>query len=141
MPITREDILDGNECPQELSANVDQLVYKVNLLEAHYGHDLMSTSGLRNMKHHIEIYRQKALKAKKVFDESKVPKKSKHLFGQADDLVPVNPALLDDFKKFIFQNPKLMEEIGLWFEDFKYTPTWVHAQTVPPGSGKRFFIP
>lgn len=138
---TREDLLDGNECPEELSANLDQLVYKLNLLELHYGHDLMLSSGFRTMAHHIEIYKEKALKAKRPFDESKVPMKSKHLFCQAGDVEPVNPKLLDDFKKFIFQNPKLMEEIALWFEDFKYTPTWVHAQTIPPGSGKRFFIP
>jgi len=38
-------------------------------------------------------------------------------------------------------NESLMVEIGLWFEDFKATPTWVHAQAVAPKSGKRFFMP
>jgi hypothetical protein len=36
---------------------------------------------------------------------------------------------------------KSLETNGLYVEDFKYTKTWVHFQTVRPMSGNRFFIP
>jgi hypothetical protein len=155
--ITREDYLNGEECLPEHEVFLDQLLYKVNLLESHYGHTLVSSSGSRTWTHHMRVYREKGfkiplelttrelfLKYLEAHPESnlkKIPINSKHLTCQADDIVPEKKELLNDFKKFIFQNPKLMEEIGLWFEDFGYTLTWVHAQTTPPKSKKRFFIP
>lgn len=36
---------------------------------------------------------------------------------------------------------RALEDIGLWMEEPQYTPTWVHVQTKPPGSGRRYFIP
>jgi hypothetical protein len=36
---------------------------------------------------------------------------------------------------------KALEDNGLYVEDFKYTKTWVHLQTVVPKSNNRFFIP
>lgn len=37
--------------------------------------------------------------------------------------------------------PSYAEKIGLWFEDFRTTGTWVHGQSIPPHSGLRIYIP
>lgn len=158
---TREDILEGNTCPEDYCDDLDTLVEKLNLLEKAYGHELICTSGLRSWKHHLDIYRKKGFKIPELLNNrnefikfitenpksnlKKIPTKSKHLFCQAADVVPKNPKLLDDFKKFIQNNPDLMEEIDIYFEAFSHTPTWVHVQSVSFGSyrkkGNRFFIP
>lgn len=121
--------------PPEHQKNVLELLEKVNKLREAYGKPLRVTSGYRSMAKHLAIY-----KAKGITDKTKIPMKSRHLFGLAVDLVPIE----DDIKHFqywILDNIKLCEEIGLWFEDFAYTGTWVHLQIVPPASGKRFFKP
>lgn len=52
--------------------------------------------------------------------------KSKHMFGQAADLVR-NEELL----KLIQDN---LEQLGLWMEHPDHTPSWIHIQVVPyPG--------
>jgi hypothetical protein len=63
--------------------------------------------------------------------------KSNHLFGRAVDFADGDGKL----KKWILENIKLMEEIGLYMEDFNATKTWVHFQINPPKSGNRFFKP
>lgn len=63
--------------------------------------------------------------------------KSKHMTGQAIDIND-NDGSLDAFCK---DNPALLESIGLWLEIDTATPTWTHCQSVPPKSGRRFFIP
>lgn len=35
----------------------------------------------------------------------------------------------------------LLEQRGLWMENWHWTPTWAHLQPVPPHSGKREYIP
>lgn len=70
---------------------------------------------------------------------------SKHLTCEAldhQDIPGTRPLAL-----FICRNLKLCEEIGLWFEDFRWTAgtakrdPWCHGQIKPPGSGKRIYIP
>lgn len=36
---------------------------------------------------------------------------------------------------------RIRAEFGLCMENFRWTPTWVHFQDVPPGSGLTVFIP
>lgn len=36
---------------------------------------------------------------------------------------------------------EILKEIGLWMEDARWTPTWVHLQSAPPRSGRIVFIP
>ena len=43
--------------------------------------------------------------------------------------------------KWMLANLKAMETIGLWMEDPKSTPTWVHFQIFPPKSGRRVYLP
>lgn len=120
-------------------ANLKTLVPKINRLEEKYladtGHTLKITSGLRTMAEHLAIYARKG-----ITDVKKIPMQSRHLVGHAVDVVPVG-ATVADFQEWVKENLELCEELGLYFEDFAHTLTWVHIQDVPPASGKRFFIP
>lgn len=63
---------------------------------------------------------------------------SKHITAQACDLRDTEERR---FARWCLRNLWLLDEIGLWMEDPQWTPTWVHLQTVPPGSGKRVYRP
>jgi uncharacterized protein YcbK (DUF882 family) len=116
---------------KDIQANLNELFLKVNIVRKEYGKPMIVTSGLRTKKHHLEIY------ARKGIYPPKVPMKSNHLFGRAVDFADGDGKL----KKWILANIKLMEEIGLYMEDFSATKTWVHFQINPPKSGNRFFKP
>lgn len=96
---------------------------------------MVVTSGLRSMEDHLCIYREKAAKEGVAFDESKVPKKSLHLFGAAVDIWDPHGELMD----WCVKNEKRLEQIQLWVE--AGTRGWVHFQIYAPNSGKRFFKP
>jgi hypothetical protein len=68
---------------------------------------------------------------------SNAAKSSNHLKGLAADL-------LDPQRKlgtWAVNNLPVLEEIGLWMEDPRWSPTWLHVQCVPPGSDRRVYIP
>lgn len=130
--ITRENLLNGKECPPELEDNLSDFLKKINLLEQACGMKFKFTSFLRDKKDQIRIYEEKG-----ITDESKIPMSSKHFFCQAVDIFDPKGEL----KKWILSNIKKVEEIGFWMEDFSSTKTWVHVQSIPPKSGNRFFIP
>lgn len=130
--ILRQEILEGRECPEELEDNLLQLLIKINKVRDAWGKPMTVTSGWRSKEDQIRIYAQKG-----ITDTARIPMGSKHLSCQAIDILDPKKEL----QKWIQDNVSLMEEIGLWFESFKYTPNWVHAQIVPPKSGSRFFIP
>lgn len=117
---------------KEIQGNLGILLERVNKVRAAYGKPMIVTSGLRTMEDHLRIYREKG-----ITDQSKIPMRSRHLFGQAVDISDPKQEL----QQWILKNEKLMEEIGLWFEDFSATKNWVHMQIVPPASGRRFFKP
>ncbi len=133
--ITINELLSGQaklgELPNDVQNNLNELLVKVNKLRSAYGKPMIVTSGLRTVKHHLEIY------ARKGIYPPKVPMKSNHLSGRAVDFSDSDGKL----KKWVKENIKLMEEIGLYFEDFSATKTWLHCQINPPKSGKRFFMP
>ena len=133
--ITMNELLSNqasfDSLDKEVQENLNQLFLKVNIVRKEYGKPMIVTSGLRTKKHHLEIY------ARKGIYPPKVPMKSNHLFGRAVDFADGDGKL----KKWILANIKLMEEIGLYMEDFGATKTWVHFQTNPPKSGNRFFKP
>lgn len=130
--ITRQEILKGHSCPPELEANLLELLIRINKVRDAYGHPMTVTSGFRSMEDHLRIYKNKG-----ITDPKKIPMKSKHLYCQAVDIYDPNKKL----QKWIKENIKLIEEIGLWMEDFNDTPNWVHFQIIPPASGNRFFKP
>ena len=64
-------------------------------------------------------------------------KNSKHKTGQAVDVTDPDRRLA----QWCIMNLGRLDRLGLWMEDPRWTPTWVHFQTVPPSSGRRVFIP
>ena len=63
--------------------------------------------------------------------------RSKHLSCQAIDLDDPDDAL----DAWCFCNLPVLAAIGLWLEHPDATPGWCHLQVVPPGSGRRVFMP
>lgn len=133
--VTLKELGFDENLPEEHKANLKRLCESINKLRTAYGKPLKVTSGYRSMSHHLKIYELKGIK-----DPSKIPMQSRHLIGLACDLAPISESI-KSFQEWIIENVELMAEIGLYFEDFSKTPTWVHAQIVPPKSGKRFFMP
>ena len=111
----------------EIDANLNTLLEKLNVIRQAYGKPMTVSSGLRDA-----TQQQQLIAAGK----SNAPK-SHHLTGEAADILDQDGAL----KIWVKDNIKLIEDTGLWMEDFAHTPTWVHFQIVPPKSGHRFFIP
>lgn len=116
----------------EIDANLATLLERMNKVRTAYNKPMTVTSGLRSKADQIRIYNQKG-----ITDLKKIPLASKHLIGAACDISDPKGVLA----KWVQENMPLMEEIGLWFEDFKSTPTWVHFQIQPPKSGARIFKP
>jgi uncharacterized protein YcbK (DUF882 family) len=111
------------DLPDDLVRNVNIIVPKANELLSKFGQYRPCNSGYRS-----------------VADQQRInPKsmKSKHLTCQAIDIADKDGKL----KAWILKNVSVLEELGLYCEDFAHTPTWVHIQCVGPKSGKRFFIP
>lgn len=133
--ITMDELLSGQAkyegLENEIQNNLSILLQKVNKVRSLYGKPMIVTSGLRTKQHHLEIY------ARKGIFPPKVPMKSNHLFGRAVDFADGDGKL----KKWILENIKQIEEIGLYMEDFNATKTWVHFQINSPKSGNRFFKP
>jgi GH24 family phage-related lysozyme (muramidase) len=97
------------------------------------GKDKMTvTSGHRTIADHLRIYAEKG-----ITDKDKIPMGSKHLTGQAIDVSDADGSI----GEFLAKNPHLLEEAGLYIEDPKETPGWVHFQTVKPTLGKAIFKP
>jgi uncharacterized protein YcbK (DUF882 family) len=130
--ISRDEILKGKVCPPELEANLAELLVKINKVRAAYNLPLTVTSGFRDKNDQIRIYN-----AKGITDEAQMHMSSKHFFCQAVDIFDPNKEL----QKWTKDNLALIEEIGLWMEDFGSTSDWLHYQIVAPKSGNRFFIP
>jgi uncharacterized protein YcbK (DUF882 family) len=127
------DLDDQND---EIKENLEELLEKINKIRDLYGKPMTVTSGLRSMADHKRIYA-----AKGITDESKIPMKSKHLYGQAVDISDPNKELQNWCK----QNESELKDIGVWLEDFAATKNWCHFQIVPYGSWKAgksiWFVP
>ncbi|HUM41562.1 MAG TPA: D-Ala-D-Ala carboxypeptidase family metallohydrolase [Fervidobacterium sp.] len=133
--ITMQELLKDakfEDQSQEIQDNLVELLVRINKVRAAYGKPMNVTSGLRSMADHLRIYAQKG-----ITDQSKIPMQSNHLYGRAVDISDPNREL----QAWVLKNVKLMEEIGLWMEDFGATPNWLHFQINPPKSGNRFFKP
>lgn len=113
-----------------MDKNLKMLFERLMEFQDACGVDFVITSGLRSEEKQLEL--RTAGKTNSIH--------SKHCAGLAADILDQDGSLAE----WVSNELKLMETIGLWFEDFKFTrgPTgWVHAQCTPPGSGKRVFIP
>ena len=64
-------------------------------------------------------------------------KNSKHEVCEACDLEDKDGKLW----KWAVHNLDVLKALGLWMEDPRWTPDWLHVQIVPPESGHRVFVP
>jgi uncharacterized protein YcbK (DUF882 family) len=112
-----------NDIPINIQHNIEDLLLRMNLIRASYGKPMIITSGLRTDAD------QRRINPKHL--------KSKHLIGKACDVSDPNQTL----QSWLTKNVVMLEIAGLWCEDFSATPSWVHFQSEPPKSGKRFFLP
>lgn len=64
-------------------------------------------------------------------------KLSNHMTGNAVDLTDQHGELRDLFLKHL----EIAKKYNLYFEDFRWTPGWVHVQNLMPLSKNRIFIP
>lgn len=114
---------------QEIKDNVKELIKRINNLG--YRPPMFFSSCLRSRSVHERIYKEKGIPT------DKIPWGSKHLSGQAADVADPDGELAN----WLMINDKKLEQCRLWVEHPDFTKGWVHFQSVPPKSGKRFFIP
>lgn len=130
MSISMDELLLGrvklDQLPADIQSNLKMLHERINKLRTAYGKPLKVNDGFRRPQD----------------NPKNGAAKSKHFVGQACDLDDNDAA---DLWNWVLANLDLMQEIGLWMEDPRWTHgsvgTWMHFQIVPPGSGKRIFVP
>lgn len=128
MRIRKEMYWNGNDkkYPNDLTLEVDdnatKLLEAVNTFLANYQPTLLVSSGWRPKTHNTKI--------------GGAPS-SNHIKGLAIDIKDTDNRVF----QYVLQNLKLAEQLGLYFEDKRWTPTWVHIQLVKPKSGNRIFVP
>lgn len=116
----------------DIQHNLEELLLRINKVRTAYNKPMKVTSGYRTIQDHIRIYNKNG-----IMDPKKIPMQSTHLYGKAVDIYDPNK----DLQKWCLDNIKMLEDVGLWLEDFGATPNWVHFQISPPKSGKRMFKP
>lgn len=62
---------------------------------------------------------------------------SKHKDGRAVDIYDPRR----QFASWCLAHPEELEKRGLYMEDPRWTPVWLHLQDVPPKSGRLVYIP
>ena len=119
------NILNAEELTDEIRANAEVTVSKANELLARAGRSDINTvnSGWR---------------PKTVNDATaNSGLHSRHITAEAVDLPDADRTL----REWAVDNLDVLRELGLYMEDPRWTPTWLHIQTQPPKSEKTVFIP
>lgn len=123
-----------SELSSEIRANAEELVGKVNaLLLMAEGAGVEPGTSVRGDAI-ASGWRPAAVNDK----TSNAAASSKHLTGEAVDLADTRPRAL---ARWCLQNPDALEQLGLYMEDPRWTPSWVHLQSRPPRSGLRVYRP
>lgn len=110
-----------------IDSNLSILCDRLNLLEKASSLIFVVTSGLRSEQQQSDL----------ILQGKTMAFHSKHLTGQAADIYDPSKVL----QSWCLANVERLEGIGVWCEDFRSTPNWVHFQIVSPVSEHRFFIP
>lgn len=129
--ITVQDLIKGRSLTSinpDIQHNLNVLVNKVNQLLAAWGKPVIVTSGYRTIEDHKRIYAAKGI--------TNIPMRSKHLTGEAVDISDPGFKLT----KWCKINNILLVKCGLYCEDDQSCAR-LHIQSVPPGSGRRWFKP
>jgi len=130
--ITREKYLKGrdrtyaNEWSSTLSKNTDKTISIINVFLEDIGvdWDVQVSSGWRPASMNQSV--------------SGAALNSNHITCLAVDIVDLAPFPL---MKLILDNLDKAEKHGIYFEDFRWTSSWIHCQIIPPQSKKRIYIP
>lgn len=124
--LTRQDILMGREknnpLTKQMEKNLNWLLVAISALLEKYNKKVKVSSG----------YRPPGIN-QNVGGASNSP----HMTCEAVDISDPNR----EFANFCLDNLELLESIGLYMEDPRWTPTWVHLQIRKPQSGKLVFVP
>ena len=116
--------------------NAAELLDRVNLLISHASQDgVQPVTDAATWTHVASGWRPKSVNDA----TSSAGKNSRHITGRAIDLRddPVKRQLA----RWCLAHLDKLAEIGLWMEDPQWTPSWVHLQSIAPGSGRRVYIP
>lgn len=126
--ITLKEYLKG----RDVTYSKDYEPYKLNALKtvetinkflANYNSPLIVSSGFRPAKLNNSTYGAAS--------------KSNHITCLACDIQDLDLKLW----KYVLGNLELAQKLGIYFEDKRWTSSWVHFQVVPSKSGKRIYIP
>lgn len=122
--ITRDEVLMGRDKQYPLSSeqedNLKILLERINKVRTKRAIPMYPSSG----------YRPTAI-------NNGVPgaaKLSTHTLCMAVDIKDPTGEL----RKWVLENIQFLQDVGLWIEDFRWTPTWVHFQIRP--ASKRIFL-
>jgi hypothetical protein len=127
--ITKDELLAGRdkqypkEYTAEVSGNLDRLLVVLNKVRQAYGKPMYVNSGWRPAAVNDAT--------------SNAAKKSTHIRGLACDFRDPDGKLW----QWCIANLALLQKLGVYLEDKRWTPSWVHCQIVPPASGKRIYVP
>lgn len=110
---------------REQQRNATEIVARVNALLADlaYTGSVRITSGYRSATHNASV--------------AGAAKGSLHMQCAAVDIADGDHKLWQT----LLNRLDLCKQHGLWLEDKRWTPTWVHLQIYPPKSGRRIFVP
>ena len=122
MPELLMNRISEAELSPNQASNAAELIRRVNAFLAGYAKPVIVNSG----------YRSPEINA----STSNASAKSWHLQCAAVDLA-------DDgsLRDYCIKNLEAASRLGIWFEDWRWTPTWTHMQIYPPTSGRRIFVP
>lgn len=119
----------------QIRDNAADLLGKINLLLSWAANDGVRPALDRDTGTHVASgWRPPAVNDR----TSNAANGSKHLTGDGGDLADTGTR---DLARWCLRNLDALEEIGLWMEDPRWTPTWVHLQRLPPKSRRRVYIP
>lgn len=127
--ITIDEILMGRdrayaqEFTKEIATNIEKLHKALTVVRLAYGQPMVVNSGWRPPSYNKTV--------------SGAASKSLHMLGLACDIRDRDGSLKD----FVLSRLDLMQQLGLYFEDFRWTKGWVHFQCIAPPSGVRIFVP
>lgn len=139
--IIEADYLMGRDklAPAELTDairnNIAELLGRVNLLLTWaYADNVRPALDAATHTHVASGWRPKAINDA----ISNAAAASKHLTGEGIDLRDNGTR---DLAQWCLKNEDALAEIGLWMERPQWTPSWVHLQSVPPKSHRRYYVP
>lgn len=127
--ISKDEMLQGRDVQyasdytQEISDNLDKFLLLINQVRSAWAKPMHVNSG----------WRPPSINA----STPGASTNSKHMQGLAIDISDVDGSLWS----WVLQNLELMKQLGLYMEDRRWTPTWVHFGFGPPSSGHRIFVP